>query len=251
MPARTKAQASGLWAGSDVESRPVHDLYDKKTRHLDDVLIDVSAGSSTRHDARRTGQGDQRSPPTDGTVDPGLSDRCRSQAPPVRAFPPSCMPHGGPGRPRRMGVRLARASSSPTRGYVVMQPNFRGSTGYGNAWFQENGFKSWRTRDRRRERRRALAGEVRASPRRTSSRIVGWSYGGYAALQSAVLDPDLFKAIVAVAPVTDLAKLRDESTSMTNYTRLQAGRCGSSARDRISATWLAGAERRDRSRRRC
>ena len=47
--------------------------------------------------------------------------------------------------------------------------------------------------------------------------IFGWSYGGYAALQSPVLDPELFKAIVAVAPVTDLAKLRDESKGYADY----------------------------------
>ena len=38
--------------------------------------------------------------------------------------------------------------------------------------------------------------------------VVGWSYGGYAALQSQVVDPDLFKAVVAIAPVTDWAQLR-------------------------------------------
>jgi dipeptidyl aminopeptidase/acylaminoacyl peptidase len=40
--------------------------------------------------------------------------------------------------------------------------------------------------------------------------VVGWSYGGYAALQSNVLDPDLFKAVVAVAPVTDLELLKSQ-----------------------------------------
>src|SRR3546814_15021096 len=47
-----------------------------------------------------------------------------------------------------------------------------------------------------------------ADPARLS--IVGWSYGGYAALQSGVLAPDLFKKIVAIAPVTDLAELKEE-----------------------------------------
>ncbi len=40
--------------------------------------------------------------------------------------------------------------------------------------------------------------------------IVGWSYGGYAALQSVAVDPTVFKAIIAIAPVTDLAALKEE-----------------------------------------
>lgn len=40
---------------------------------------------------------------------------------------------------------------------------------------------------------------------------MGWSYGGYAALQSGVIAPDLFRSIVAIAPVTDLALLKRES----------------------------------------
>ena len=47
--------------------------------------------------------------------------------------------------------------------------------------------------------------------------IVGWSYGGYAALQSGVLAPDLFKAIIAVAPVTDLETLRSEAFGFASY----------------------------------
>ena len=52
--------------------------------------------------------------------------------------------------------------------------------------------------------------------------IVGWSYGGYGALQSAVLDPDLFKAIVAVAPVTDLQQLRNRAIGSINFPQMDA-----------------------------
>ena len=45
---------------------------------------------------------------------------------------------------------------------------------------------------------------------------MGWSYGGYAALQSHVLAPDLFKATVAIAPVTDLDLLKTNASRYTN-----------------------------------
>lgn len=50
--------------------------------------------------------------------------------------------------------------------------------------------------------------------------IVGWSYGGYAALQSVAIDPTVFKAIVAIAPITDLAAFKDERRHWSNYDNL-------------------------------
>jgi dipeptidyl aminopeptidase/acylaminoacyl peptidase len=101
------------------------------------------------------------------------------------------------------------------RGYAVLQPQFRGSSGYGDDWFQNNGFQSWRT----------AIGDITDAGRWLISQgiadnsrlaIVGWSYGGYAALQSAVFDPTLFKAVVAIAPVTDLATVKREANIWSN-----------------------------------
>lgn len=133
------------------------------------------------------------------TLPPGRSD--------ARGLPAIVMPHGGPSARDEWGFDWL-AQYFAHQGYAVLQPNFRGSAGYGEAWLLNNGFVSWRT----------AIGDVDdggrwllsqgADPARLS--IVGWSYGGYAALQSGVTEPGLFKAIVAIAPVADLPQMRDE-----------------------------------------
>jgi dipeptidyl aminopeptidase/acylaminoacyl peptidase len=102
------------------------------------------------------------------------------------------------------------------RGYAVLQPNFRGSTGYGDAWFQNNGFRSWRLAvGDVADAGRWLVSEGIADPSKLA--IVGWSYGGYTALQANVIAPDLFKAAVAIAPVTDFKSTIDESRGWSNW----------------------------------
>ena len=131
-----------------------------------------------------------------------------------RGLPAIVMPHGGPSARDEWGFDWL-AQYFANRGYAVLQPNFRGSAGYGEAWFQRNGFVSWRTAiGDVNDAGRWLVGEGIAAPARLA--IFGWSYGGYAALQSSVLDPELFRAIVAVAPVTDLNLARNEWVGFTN-----------------------------------
>ena len=134
-------------------------------------------------------------------------------------LPAIVMPHGGPSARDEWGFDwLAQFFAS--RGFAVLQPNYRGSSGYGDAWYQKNGFQSWKTAiGDVNDSGRWLVSQGIANPSKLA--IFGWSYGGYAALQSAVLDPDLFKAIVAVAPVTDLAKLKEDSLDWSNYRLVQ------------------------------
>lgn len=202
-----------LLASSDTNPGMVY-VYTKATRHLEAVLP-VRAELAER--ALATVK------PVTYTAADGTAIPAYLTLPPGsdgRGIPAIVMPHGGPGARDEWGFDWL-SQFYAARGYAVLQPNFRGSTGYGAAWYQRNGFKSWRTAigDVNDAGRWLLAQGI-AAPGKLA--IVGWSYGGYAALQSSVLDPDLFKAIVAVAPVTDLQKLREESASFSNYPMIDA-----------------------------
>lgn len=119
------------------------------------------------------------------------------------------MPHGGPGARDEWGFDWL-VQFFAARGYAVLQPNFRGSSGYGSAWFGRNGFQAWETAiGDVNDAGKWLISEGIADPEKLA--IVGWSYGGYAALQSQVVDSSLYKAVVAIAPVTDLDDLKDQA----------------------------------------
>jgi len=147
-------------------------------------------------------------PAADGTMVPGYLTLPpgRSDA---KGLPAIVMPHGGPSARDEWGFDWLAQYFAQT-GYAVLQPNYRGSSGYGDQWYQNNGFQSWKIAvGDITDGGRWLAASQGVDPAKLS--IVGWSYGGYAALQSGVLAPDLFKAIVAIAPVTDLQQLKDEA----------------------------------------
>ena len=125
------------------------------------------------------------------------------------------MPHGGPSARDEWGFDwLVQFFTS--RGFAVLQPNYRGSSGYGEAWYGRNGFKAWEVAiGDVNDAGHWLVNEGIAAPDQLA--IVGWSYGGYAALQSQVLDPALFKAVAAIAPVTDLNYIIEDARNYTNF----------------------------------
>lgn len=137
-----------------------------------------------------------------------------------KSLPAVVMPHGGPSS-RDYWSYDWLAQFLAARGYAVIQPNYRGSDGYGKAWLNENGFKGWRTSiGDVNDAARYLASSGIADSKRIA--IVGWSYGGYAALQSAETEPSLYRSIVAIAPVTDLQLLKEEARYFTNMKEVQA-----------------------------
>jgi dipeptidyl aminopeptidase/acylaminoacyl peptidase len=202
-----------LFAGSDVDPGTYY-LFDKKARQLHPLLLARPALA----DVKLAPVEPVTFHAADGTPIPAYLT-----LPPGKAkahLPAIVMPHGGPGDRDEWGFDWL-AQFFAHRGYAVLQPNFRGSSGYGDAWFQDNGFRSWRTAigdvD---DGGRWLVKQGVADPAKLA--IVGWSYGGYAALQSGVVAPDLFKAIVAIAPVTDLDTLKNEALRFTNYRNVAA-----------------------------
>ncbi|QDP20190.1 alpha/beta hydrolase family protein [Sphingomonas xanthus] len=128
--------------------------------------------------------------------------------------PAVVLPHGGPSSRDYWGFDWL-AQFLAARGYAVIQPNFRGSAGYGSEHLGENAFRDWKSAmSDIADSADYLVTQGIADPDRIA--IVGWSYGGYAALQSATLTPDRFKAVVAIAPVTDLMMLKADAAGFTN-----------------------------------
>ena len=194
-------------ASSDVNPGMLY-LFDKVTHHLDQIMPIRNALEGQVLAAMK--------PVTytaaDGTVVPAYLTLPPGST--GKGLPAIVMPHGGPSARDEWGFDWL-VQFFAARGYAVLQPNFRGSAGYGADWYRENGFQSWRVAmgDVNDAGRWLLAQGI-AAPGKLG--IVGWSYGGYAALQSSVLDPELYKAIIAVAPVTDLNMVKAESDRFTD-----------------------------------
>lgn len=123
----------------------------------------------------------------------------------ARPIPFVVLPHGGPSSHDDIGFDYW-VQFLASRGYGVLQPQFRGSTGYGQS-FLIAGYQQWglAMQDDVTDGTKWLIDQKLADPHRIA--IVGGSYGGYAALMGLVREPDLYRAAVAFAPVTDLGTL--------------------------------------------
>lgn len=197
-----------VWAGSDTDPGQYY-LFDRTAKKLMPVIPQrpqLMGKALAQVQAITYPAADGTMIPAYLTLPPGKDARN------LRAI---VLPHGGPSARDEWGFDWL-SQYFVARGFAVIQPNFRGSAGYGDAWFQKNGFQSWRT----------AVGDVAAAGKYLVAKgiadpakltILGWSYGGYAALQAAVIEPDLFKAVVAIAPVTDLATLTQADRNWSNF----------------------------------
>jgi dipeptidyl aminopeptidase/acylaminoacyl peptidase len=123
---------------------------------------------------------------------------------PARNLPIVMMPHGGPWAQDTLDYDYW-AQFIASRGYVVIQPNFRGSTGYGTEFMRKGeGQMGLAMQDDITDGLNWAVKEGLADPRRAC--IVGASYGGYAAMWGIAKDPDLYRCAVSIAGVANVRR---------------------------------------------
>ena len=122
---------------------------------------------------------------------------------PAKSLPLVVIVHGGPWVPGYAWKWDAEAQFFASRGYAVIQPNFRGTTGMGAKHLLAS-FKQWglTMQDDITDTALWAVKQGVADPRRMC--IYGASYGGYAAMQALIKTPDLFQCAVNYVGVTDL-----------------------------------------------
>ena len=146
-----------------------------------------------------------RYPSSDGLEIPAFLTLPRGVA--AKALPTVLLPHGGPWARDGWGFNNL-AQFLANRGYAVLMPNFRGSTGYGKK-FLNAGNKQWgdKMQDDVTWGAKYLVAQGIADPKRIG--IMGGSYGGYTTLAGVAFTPDLYAAAVDIVGPSNLITLMD------------------------------------------
>jgi TonB family protein len=184
-----------VWSGG-ADDPGTYYLYDRAAKRMNafaspyEKLIDAhfSPVKPIRYTAR------------DGLGIPGYLTLPARRDP--KGLPLIVMPHGGPFARDSYGFQ-PWVQLLADRGYAVLQPNFRGSTGYGRA-FLEKGYGAWGTamQDDLDDGVAWLVRDGIVDPARVC--IMGASYGGYAALWGAIRNPKTYRCAISFAGVTDI-----------------------------------------------
>jgi dipeptidyl aminopeptidase/acylaminoacyl peptidase len=185
-------------ATSDVEPGQAF-LFDRKTRQLTPQYR-IREQLPREHLATMTAI---RYPSSDGLEVPAYLTLPKGVA--ARSLPVIVVPHGGPWA-RDLWGYSGYAQFLANRGYAVLQPNFRGSTGFGKR-FLDAGNGEWGDlmQDDITWGVKHLVDKGIADPKRVG--IMGGSYGGYATLAGLAFTPDLYGAGVSIVGPSNLLTL--------------------------------------------
>jgi len=206
-PSGNHAEWALVQSYSDVKP-PFYTLYNIKTGELDPV-----GQAYPGIDPARMGRQDPvRYTARDGMEIPALLTLPANGA---KNAPLVVLVHGGPYVHGNNWGWDRDTQFLASRGYAVLEPDFRGSTGYGDKHFRA-GWKQWglKMQDDIADGARWAIAQGIADPHRIC--IAGASYGGYATLMGLVNDPDLYKCGVSWVGVTDINLLYDGHWSFTS-----------------------------------
>ena len=185
----TQATDPGATYVFDRDARTVELLYRSRPNVPSEHMADMQAIRYTARDGMEI--------PAYLTIPEGTSGQ---------NLPAIILPHGGPWARDGYGYS-GLVQLFANRGYVVLQPNFRGSTGYGKA-FLAAGDRQWGTGAMQHDLTDAaqyLIDEGIADSERVG--ILGGSYGGYATLAGVAFTPDLYAAGVSIVGPSNLITL--------------------------------------------
>jgi dipeptidyl aminopeptidase/acylaminoacyl peptidase len=148
----------------------------------------------------------------------------------ARNLPLVALVHGGPAARDTFAFDY-RAAFLASRGYAVLQVNFRGSSGYGATW-ENAGRRQWGglMQTDVEDGVAALGRSGRIDPSRVC--IAGASYGGYAALAGVSLTPDRYRCAISIAGVSDLLAMINEERAQTGRHSMSTDYWRSSIGDR-------------------
>jgi dipeptidyl aminopeptidase/acylaminoacyl peptidase len=184
-----------VWAGNEADPGVLY-LFDPVARRLEEISqfrpnLDFRALARPRP-IRYTAR--------DGTVIRGYLTLPRGRE--AKDLPLVIMPHGGPFGVRDKLEYNDEVQLLANRGYAVLQPNFRGSGGYGDAFYELGEGEVGRgMQDDIDDAMDWAVAEGIADPKRVC--VVGGSYGGYAALWAVLRNPERYACAASWAGVTD------------------------------------------------
>lgn len=151
----------------------------------------------------------------DGMTIPTLVVIPRTRVASLKNLPAVVLPHGGPEHNDRIGFNWV-AQALANEGYLVIQPQFRGSTGFGRthavAGYGEWGRKSQNDID---DALQGLVSKGYVDPSRTC--VMGSSYGGYAALAAGAFSSNQYKCVVSINGWSDLVRFMNRGLQDTEY----------------------------------
>ena len=137
----------------------------------------------------------------------------------AKNLPVIILPHGGPWARDTYGFNTLHQFLA-NRGYAVLSPNFRASTGYGKQFLNAgNGEWGRKMQDDLTWGVKYLVAQGIADPKRVG--IMGGSYGGYATLAGVAFTPDLYSAAVAIVAPSNLSTLLNAIPAYWEAGRMQ------------------------------